>query len=172
MLLCAAAGITRTHTHNPTQQAYSDMHDALRKAQALRTAHEYMGREFALGCFYRVAMFGRGIESRVGVWVCVWVWVCGGMIYGNAWPTECSPPSSGIPQAIDSSLTSTTPPPSKKQEYVYRLKSRRHLSEFQDRLLSTLARPYDDAAFGAAGGVDTRGGCGCVDGWMDGCAYG
>ena len=62
------------------------------------------------------------------------------------------------------SSTTTPPPPqtTKKQEYVYRLKSRRHLSEFQDRLLSTLARPYDDAAFGAAGGVDTRGECVCM----------
>jgi hypothetical protein len=60
------------HQHHKTQ-AYSDMHDALRKAQALRSSHEYMGREFALGCFYRVAMFGRGIESRVSEWVGGWV---------------------------------------------------------------------------------------------------
>ena len=53
-----------THTYNQ-KQVYADMADTLRKAAAARASHEYLGREFALGCFYRVAMFGLGIESRV-----------------------------------------------------------------------------------------------------------
>ena len=31
--------------------------------------------------------------------------------------------------------------PSSAQEYVYRLKTRKHITEFQDRLLSTLQKP-------------------------------
>jgi len=42
-------------------QVYTDMADTLSQAAAARASLDYLGREHALGCFYRVAIFGPGL---------------------------------------------------------------------------------------------------------------
>lgn len=47
-------------------QVYEDMSRVLNQAAAERASHEYLGREFCLGGFFRVSIFGPGFpESKV-----------------------------------------------------------------------------------------------------------
>lgn len=49
-------------------QACEDMSRVLSQAVAERSSPEYLGREFSLGGFFRVSIFGPGFpESKVGV---------------------------------------------------------------------------------------------------------
>ena len=53
--------------HLPTYQTYEEMNSALSKASHARASHDYMGREFSLGGFFRVGIFGPGFpDGKVG----------------------------------------------------------------------------------------------------------
>jgi hypothetical protein len=57
---------------HPHPQVYIHLAERMEEAGRARGSHDYLGREFTLGGFYRVTMFGPGMgESRVGAWVVV-----------------------------------------------------------------------------------------------------